>query len=354
MGEQAKKKFIIDVVFLLLWATIIIIAGKFLLQYLLPFVISIAVAALMQRPADLLSKKIRIKKGVCAALLSAVLYIFLATVLIFTIFRVFSFTGSAVSSLKGFGQAAADVFLRLETVLGRILTDISPNFKDTSRQMLTSVLENILEKASETLSNTAASIVKTAPAFLFSSVVALAATCYIAKDFDGLKQFTKNLVSEKAVRKAVIIKEIFKSSVVKIVGGYLLLMLLTFLELAAGFLILGVKSWFLIALIIAVIDVLPVLGVGVVLLPWGIINIILGNSFLGIGLMLLYLLVTIIRNFVEPKIVGSTMGINPLFILFTMFLGLRVFGFFGLLILPVTFIVVVKYYKNEMQMEASQ
>ena len=69
--------------------------------------------------------------------------------------------------------------------------------------------------------------------------------------------------------------------------------------------------------------------------------------------MILYIFVTIIRNFAEPKIVGSKTGINPLFILFSMFLGIRLFGFFGLIILPVTFIVVVKYYKNEMENETS-
>ncbi len=354
MGEQAKKRFIIDVVFIILWAAIIIMAGKFLIGYLLPFVVSFAVAAIMQAPAQTLAKLLHIKKGICAALLSAVLYVFLAAVLIFLIFRIFSLTGSAITSLKGIGQTLAEVFLRLEAVLSRILIDISPDFKDTSDKMITSVLENVLEKASGFLSSTAASIVKAAPDFLFSSVVALAATCYIAKDFEGLKNFTKSIVKDTTIEKIKCIKNIFKISILKIVGGYLILMMLTFFELALGLLILRVKNWIAIATIIAVIDVLPVLGVGAVLLPWGIVNIILGNSFMGIGLMILYIVVTVIRNFTEPKIVGSKTGINPLFILFAMFLGLKVFGFAGLIILPVTFIVVIKYYKNEMEKESSR
>ena len=130
-------------------------------------------------------------------------------------------------------------------------------------------------------------------------------------------------------------------------------MLLTFAELAVGLLLLGVKNALLTALVISVIDVLPVLGAGSVLLPWSIICVISGNTPLAAGIIAVYLFITVVRNFAEPKMVGEKMGINPLFILLAMFLGLRLFGFLGLIILPVTLIVVIKYYKNEMEQETS-
>ena len=137
-------------------------------------------------------------------------------------------------------------------------------------------------------------------------------------------------------------------------GGYFVLALITLGELFAGLMILGVKNAFLISLVTAAIDILPVLGVGAVLLPWGILSIVSGNSFLGVGILVLYGIITLARNFLEPKIVGNRTGINPLFILLAMFLGLKLIGAAGIIILPVTLIVVVKYYKNEMEKDTSR
>lgn len=353
MEEQAKKSFIINIIFIFMWVGIIFVAGKFLLQYLLPFVIALLVAAIMQKFAGRLSDKLHFKKGTCAAILSAALYIGIAAVLVFVIFKIVKFTGTAVSLLSTFSEEVSEFMAQAQEIFAKIFSNISPEMGETGKKILTDLLSSVVERISSFLSGTAADIVKTAPSFLFSSVVALAATCYIAKDFDGLINFVKGLIKEKTVKNFGRVTEILKTCVLKMITGYLILMLLTFLELLLGLLILRVKSAVLIALIIAVIDILPILGAGAVLLPWGILSIILGNTSFGIGIMVLYLCITIIRNFAEPKIVGSKMGIDPLFILLAMFLGLRLFGFVGLIILPVTLIVIIKYYKSEMEQETS-
>lgn len=353
MGEQAKKSFIINAIFIAIWVGLILITGKFLLKYLFPFVIALCVASLMQRPAERISQKIRLRKGTCAAVLSAVLYIAVAAAMIFIIFKIFKFTGNALSSLSGFSEQASELMLQIQNAFTRIFRDISPEMQQAGKTVFANIFSSIAERLSGFLSDTAASIVKTAPSFLFSSVVALAATCYIAKDFDGLVGFIKELISEKTVHTVSRVKNIFKTCILKMMTGYLILMLLTYIELLFGLFVLRVKNAVLIAFIIAVIDILPVLGAGAVLLPWGMLNIIVGNTGFGIGIMALYLCITVIRNFAEPKIVGSKTGINPLFILLTMFLGLKLFGFAGLIILPVTFIVVIKYYKSEMEQETS-
>ncbi len=353
MGEQAKKSFIINIIFLSLWVGIFIISAKFLFEYMLPFVIAIVVAAAMQKPAKVISKVIKIPKGVCAALLSAVLYIALASAIIFAVAKFSAFASDLLLSLSGLGDTLTDLFSAIENTLGKILSNISSDFQADSNKILSAVVESIIQKLSLFVSESAAKIVKSTPSFLFSSIVALAASCYIAKDFDALIKFVKGLLAEKTTEKISEITEILKSNVFKIIGGYLILMVITFAELAVGLLALEIKNWLTIAFITAVIDVLPVLGVGAVLLPWGIINIILGNTSLGVWLMILYLIIVIIRNFAEPKIVGSKTGINPLFILFTMFLGIKLFGMIGLIILPVTFIVIIKYYKSEMENEPS-
>ena len=86
---------------------------------------------------------------------------------------------------------------------------------------------------------------------------------------------------------------------------------------------------------IAVLDILPILGTGGIMIPWAVISLVVGNVGLGLKLLLIYGIVTVVRNYVEPKIVGTQLGLHPIITLVSMFIGLRLFGFWGLFGLPV-------------------
>jgi len=353
LEEQAKKRFIINVIFIGIWVGIIIFTGSFLLKYMFPFVLAVLVSALVQRPAEKISHKIPLKKGVIAAALSALLYVAVAASLGFLIFKVVIFAGDAVLSLGKEGAKSGEIFASLQNSLTDVFAKFSPEMEETFTKILQGFFAELTDDISRLLSSTVTSVIKMAPSVFFSSIVALAATCYIAKDYEGLKKFLNSILTEKRAKTVAKVKNIFKGCVLKMLSGYLILMTATFVELTVGFLILRVNNSVWLAIIIAFVDILPVLGVGTVLIPWGIINVILGNTVFGIGLMVLYLIITLIRNFAEPKIVGQKMGVDPLLILLCMFLGLKLFGFAGLVILPVTFIVVIKYYKSEMEKDTS-
>ena len=120
----------------------------------------------------------------------------------------------------------------------------------------------------------------------------------------------------------------------KFVIAYGKLMTLTFIELTIGLSILGIENAMVVAFVIAVFDVLPVLGTGGIMIPWILISFLNSSPKLAIGLLILYLVVTIIRNIVEPKIVGNQIGLHPLLMLLCMYLGVKLFGFLGLFIMP--------------------
>ena len=117
-------------------------------------------------------------------------------------------------------------------------------------------------------------------------------------------------------------------------------MLLTFFELTVGLHILGIKNALVIAFLIAIFDVLPVLGTGGIMLPWILISFLNNQVKTGVGLLILYLVITVIRNIIEPKIVGKQIGLHPLLMLMCMYLGARLFGFLGIFILPILILIV--------------
>ena len=112
-------------------------------------------------------------------------------------------------------------------------------------------------------------------------------------------------------------------------------MMITFSLLFIGFLVLKVRYALILSALFALIDFLPVLGVGTLLIPWGAFELIRGNYTLAIGLIVMYAVIAVVRQVTEPKIIGANFGIHPLLTLFSMYLGLSLFGFTGMILGPV-------------------
>jgi len=105
--------------------------------------------------------------------------------------------------------------------------------------------------------------------------------------------------------------------------------------LLAGFLLLNVERAVLAALLTSLVDLLPVLGVGTVLVPWSVLAFLSGDVFRGVGLLVLFGIMVVVRQFLEPRIVGGSLGIHPLLTLLAVFAGFRLFGFAGMLGAPI-------------------
>jgi sporulation integral membrane protein YtvI len=353
LDKTLKKNFIINVIYYTILAVLVFSVSFVVIKYLFPFVIGTVIAFFVQKPSEYLSRKIGIKKGNIAAFLSIFFYLFSAAVFCFLIYRLGAFLFSISELLPSFIKKIEPVFEIIENKYGSVFLYFSKNFNINFDNLIENTLQKLIVTFGNSLSNFAKSVVKNAPSYFIGAIVTLVATCYIAKDFTHLSKFVKMVIGDSVTEKAVKIKNIFLGSVLKLGKGYLILSAITFATLFAGLMILRVKNAIGIAVIIALADALPVIGTGTIMVPWAVIAVLLGDYYLGIGLALLFVIVVILRNFLEPKIIGKQVGINSLFTLATMFLGLKVLGILGLFLFPIIFIVTVQYYKNEMKEELS-
>ena len=121
-----------------------------------------------------------------------------------------------------------------------------------------------------------------------------------------------------------------------------------------GFLLLSVPYAVGLALLVAVIDIMPVLGTGLVLIPWAIIAAVLGSYKMAIGVAALYIIMLAVRNVVEPKLVGNQMGLHPLVTLIAMFVGLQLFGLAGLFGFPIALSLYFKMVKRSRNIKAEK
>ena len=112
-------------------------------------------------------------------------------------------------------------------------------------------------------------------------------------------------------------------------------MLLTFAIVLVGFLIIGIENAVGVAILVSLVDLLPILGIGTVMVPWAIFSFAIGEHVRGVGLLVLFVVAVVIRELAEPKIVGENLGIHPLITLIAIYSGYALFGFVGLILFPV-------------------
>ena len=144
---------------------------------------------------------------------------------------------------------------------------------------------------------------------------------------------------EKQQAWATDIKSFIFLTLGRLIQAYATLMLITFLELCIWLTLIGIPHSIMISALIAIVDILPILGTGTVVIPWVVIEFIMGNWHLGMLLLLMYGFILIVRNILEPKIVGHHIGLYPLVTLVSMYVGLKALGAVGMFIFPLTVII---------------
>lgn len=342
MDNTKKKKFLVYVAYISVIGALLYFAIRFCLFYLLPFIIGFCIAFAVQKPAEKISKRLKIKKGTAALFTVIGIYILMILLVFLLGNRIFAFISDfTLEAPKHFEKITASVKGVIEKII-----NASAEFSGGLPQFLISSADSFFQtvtlKASQYVSTFLTRLASSLPGFIFSLFVTVITGCYIAKDFDGIKENLNFALKPQYLRFLKKIRRITLNNVFKIIKSYLFLALIAFIELTAGFLILRIDGAVRIAFITAIIDMLPVLGCGTVLVPWAIINAFSGNYVRAVGLLVIYAVVLIVRNISEPKILGKQVGLHPMLTLISIFLGLKIFGFWGLLIVPL--IVTVGYH----------
>lgn len=354
LKQEARKDFLINALYFFTVSAIVFIVCRFLLKYLTPFVVGGAIAWLVQKPAKFISGKTRIKRKLAAAGLALAVFLLAAGLCVFLVLRISSGISNFAGEVSGYAEEISAFFEKIKKSTESFFSDMPEELSVLADSFFKKASDTMISAVTGFVSDSAAYVAGRMPGILLSCIVSAVAACYIAADFPSLIRFARGVIGPRVYGNIRKVKEIFVTSVFKLGKGYAILMLMTFAELLAGFYLLGIKHALLLAALTAVIDILPVLGTGTVLVPWAAVLFILGDIGTAGGIIVLYAVITVIRNFAEPRIIGGQMGINPLFTLLAMFIGIKLFGVAGIFLLPVALIVTVKYYKDEMESETEK
>ena len=330
------------------WAAIgliVLLIAKYFLGALTPFIIAFAVAACTQPLARRLCKKFKIKKRAASVVLALLVYIFALAVVV-------SLAAGLISALIGWASRLPELFTNtispwltkegneLVNLIGRFNPDIY-GILDTAWPDVVSTIGSAVINMSGSVVSWASSVGTKLPGIMLATVICVIATAFIASDYDKIMAAAEQKLPDKAVYAIRKAKEAFRTIIGNYLRSYCLILLMTFAEILFGLLIIGFDNALIIAAIIAVFDILPIVGSGLVLLPWTIIVFIQGNIGRGIGLAVLYVVVIVVRQIAEPKIVGKQVGMHPVLTLISMWVGLKVFGGVGMFALPIGLLIVL-------------
>ena len=312
-------------------------------MYVLPFLIGWFLAFTMRPPAAFISKKLKIKPKIVRLLLTLLLFI-----------AVFGVTALAVWLLSrevwellagiGRGDSSFDEFIHgltaSEGLIGRLFGNFGSYVADAVNGVFTSMLESLARMLS--------GVVSAVPKALLFILVTVIASAYFAVGLEDVNAAVKRFLPKSASDILVRVKDGFLSSLLKYLRSYLLLLVITFFEMLIGLFLLHAPYPLVMAIVIALLDLLPVIGVGFVLIPWGVWSFVIGNTPFGAGLLILFAFHTILRQTIEPKIVGKNLGMHPLLTLIFIYVGYSLFGIIGIILVPVfTVLVNITVGKND-------
>lgn len=323
------------------------LVGKYVIAIVMPFLIAWGLALAVRPAANALSSRTKLPRRLSATLVLLLIFAVIGSLLFFGINRLIEELGRLAerfsSGDSALGEQISHLMDSLDNVGSRIpfLADENGSkLRESFDGMLSSALREAGSKLISGVTSLATALIRSLPSIMLFIAVTIIAAFYFALDLDTIHGYLSSLVPRRFAQKLPDFRERTRRFMAKYLRAYLFLMFLTFCELFAGFTILSVEYSFLLALVISAVDILPALGVGTVLVPWSVVELLTRDFKTGFGLLILWAVITVVRQIVEPRIVGGSLGLHPVITLIGMYVGFRLFGIVGMLAAPALIVAV--------------
>lgn len=353
MSEEIKRqkgntrpywKVAVSLVFSLVATFVVIFAGLKLLVFFMPFVIGWFISYIAAPVVNWLEKRLKIAKKLGLTILIVgvlgvlVWLIYLAgSKLAQEIVRLIqdmpSLYEDAEAGMRSIGASFTGIFSKLPEGVQEGWRTMINNFDQT--------MGEIIARFSDPAVTATGNVAKRIPSALISTIVCIVSAYFFIAEREELIVLSKKIAPDPLVRRMTLVMDNLKYAV----GGYFRaqfkIMAVVFVILTVGFMAIGIHFSFLLALLIAFLDFLPFFGTGTALLPWALYKLLVGNYKMAIALIVLYGVTQLVRQLIQPKLVGDSVGLNPLLTLVLLYIGYRIGSVLGMIVaVPVGMIVI--------------
>lgn len=312
------------------------------LPFILGYVFSLAINPL----ADKLQKKFRLPRGVCAILVIILTVGIVGGILTGVIWKIVAEIKSLYSQYPKIYSDAVELWENISDKYSKlyiVMPDGIQNMFDNLGSQISSAVTGFFEKTP--VIERAGNVAKSLPGIFIALIVFFLSLYFMVTDAQTVSEKLNRIIPLKVRERIAGINAELK----KYMGGYVkaqcIIMSVAFVILMTGLTILQKDYALLIAIGIAVLDALPFFGSGAVLWPWALVSFLSGSVKSGVGLIIIYLIIVLTRQTIEPKIVSSKIGLHPILTLMAMYVGYRTFSIGGMILGPLTLMLIISFYR---------
>ncbi|MCD8082071.1 MAG: sporulation integral membrane protein YtvI [Clostridiales bacterium] len=334
-GFQRYVRLVLNIVIPVAEILLICLLGPRLLVFFMPFVVGWLIAMIANPLVRFLERRGRIVRRHSSAVIVVVVLALVIWLGYLVISRLAFLAMETARNLPAIYESMAaemnQMLQSLDQRLGFLPDTVQEFWKEFTGDIGQNASLLVQQIASPTVS-IAGSMAKSVPSILVNTVVMILSSYFFIAEQEKILALARRYLPRNGSRYL----EHLKKEVRQLLVGYFLaqfrIMVIVAVLLFAGFLILGIPYAILVAILVAFLDFLPVFGTGTVLIPWALCEVWIGKYALAAGLVLLYVLTQVVRQIIQPKIVGDTMGLSPLSTLLLLFLGFKLRGISGMIL----------------------
>ena len=335
--QEKQRAFLVRTAYWAVWAVLLWLGVRYLLRWLLPFLLALALAAAVEPVIAWCRRRMGLKRGFTAAVVTIAVtgaILALAAVIVWQLIRqAAELLGQLPGLLAGLPGMTENLRQRLEDFCAAC-----PQGLRSWLEEVPALLGTLAAGAAQRASGACITAAALPGVFLFCGTTALA-VFFTAGSYPRVMAFFRRQLGHRLDR-ARGVKANLLSTLGKWCRAQAILLGVTFCQLLAGFLLMGQRYALLLAAVTALVDALPVFGTGTVLLPWAAVCLLAGQAPRAVALAALYAVISAVRSLLEPKVMAAQAGLPPLAALAAMYAGFRALGVAGMILLPMALLFV--------------
>ena len=314
---------------------LVCVGGLWLLKFFLPFVIGWLIAMVANPLVKFLERRLNLVRKHSSVIIVVAVLAGIIGGLYFLVGRVIIEIRLLVVDMPEIYEAVRlelmEALDSLNRMVARMPTGVQEWFNRTNEN-LGGIASSLMQKIAFPTVTVAGNVAKGIPGALVNSIVVILSSYFFIAEQDRIRDLAGRLIPSSFYSYG----GLFRKDLKNLIGGYFLaqfrIMFVVAVVLAVGFLILGVRYGILLAVLIAILDFLPLFGTGTALFPWAVVKLLSGEAAFAVGLILLYVLTQVVRQIIQPKIVGDSMGLPPLLTLVFLYVGFKIRGISGMIL----------------------
>lgn len=345
--KELHKKILLEIFIAFLWLLGIIFILPRAIRFFMPFVIGWVIALIANPLVRILEKRVKIARKHSSVLITilvlgaVVLVIYCLSIVLFR--QAVSFIGDLPVMIEEIQLQLNLLAQNMQGLYEVLPADLKDVFNDAGSSLIGTITK-LLSNISTSSLDGAGSLVKNVAEFFFMAIITMLSAYFFISEREYVMKLWQRIIPSSMTENFNLIKENFT----KAIGGYFkaqfkIMFIITGI-LLVGFWFIDVKYAYLLALLVAALDFLPVFGTGTVIFPWALFELLSGNYYNALCLIIIYLVCQLARQLLQPKMVGDSVGLNPLVSLLFLFIGYRVKGVVGMIIaIPIGMVVISLY-----------